>query len=291
MIESWQLQFRQHLPLEIKIRMSLLRIKWFYEAMNGEVYLSFSGGKDSTVLLHLVRSLYPDVPAVFLNTGLEYPEIIQFVKTIPNVTWLRPKMTFKDVIDTYGYPIISKEQAQYIEEARNTKSDILRAKRLGKGSYAVSEKWRFLIDAPFKVSAKCCHILKKNPAKLFEKESGLSPIVGTMAIDSRLRMNSYMRNGCNSFEGRSMSTPIGFWTEQDIWEYIKLNKIPYSPIYDMGYLNTGCVFCLFGYHLWSRPNKFDHMKVTHPKLYDYCMNNLNLRNVISYFMKTIPENL
>lgn len=65
-------------------------------------YISFSGGKDSTVLLHLVRKLYPEIEAVFVDTGLEYPEIKQFVKSIDNVTILRPKMMFNEVINKYG---------------------------------------------------------------------------------------------------------------------------------------------------------------------------------------------
>ena len=56
----------QSLPLEAKIVKSQLRIREWYEYWNGEVYVSFSGGKDSTVLLHLVRELYPDVPLCFV---------------------------------------------------------------------------------------------------------------------------------------------------------------------------------------------------------------------------------
>ena len=74
-----------------------------------KIYNSFSGGKDSTVLLDLVRRVFPDCPAVFIDTGLEYPELRDFVKTIDNVVWLKPEMNFKKVIETYGYPIISKE--------------------------------------------------------------------------------------------------------------------------------------------------------------------------------------
>ena len=82
------------------------------------VFVSFSGGKDSTVLLDLVREDYPKVEAVFIDTGLEYPQIRDHVKTFDNVTWLKPKMTFKQVIEKYGYPFIGKEVAEAVEGAR-----------------------------------------------------------------------------------------------------------------------------------------------------------------------------
>lgn len=90
----------QKLSLDDKILYSQVKIKEFYIAMRGKVYISFSGGKDSTVLLHLVRSIYPDIPAVFVDTGLEFPEIREHVKAIENVTWIKPEMSFKKVIET-----------------------------------------------------------------------------------------------------------------------------------------------------------------------------------------------
>lgn len=80
-----ELQMRQRLPLEVKILMTQQRIReWIQEYGEDGVYISFSGGKDSTVLLHLVRELYPNVRAMFVDTGLEYPEIREFVKTFDN---------------------------------------------------------------------------------------------------------------------------------------------------------------------------------------------------------------
>lgn len=109
----------QSMPLNIKIRMTQNRIRgWIEEYGEDGVYVSFSGGKDSTVLLDMVRKMYPDVLAVFVDTGLEYPEIREFVKNFDNVEWLRSKKTFKQVIEEYGYPFISKDVSEKVYGAR-----------------------------------------------------------------------------------------------------------------------------------------------------------------------------
>jgi NH3-dependent NAD+ synthetase len=117
--ELWELQQWQSLPLSVKIRMTQERIRsWVNEYGEDGVYVSFSGGKDSTVLLNIVRNMYPNVKAVFVDTGLEYPEIRGFVKTFDNVEWLKPKMNFRQVIEKYGYPFISKEVSECVDGAR-----------------------------------------------------------------------------------------------------------------------------------------------------------------------------
>lgn len=287
----------QSLPLEIKIAKSKLRIREFIDYYGEEnVYISFSGGKDSTVLLDLVRSEYPNIEAVFVDTGLEYPEIKQFVKSFDNVKILRPKMSFKQVIEKYGYPMVSKEQARYLDDIRNS-TEYMKIRRLegdDKGRFKLSKKYRYLINAPFSISNKCCDVMKKEPVKRYEKETGKKPIIGTMADESILRLQSYMKNGCNSFSGkRPISTPIGFWKQQDVLEYIYTNKLKITSVYgDVVKENdiykttkcerTGCVFCGFGVHLEKEPNRYQLLEQTHPQLHNYCMENLGFKEVCEF---------
>ena len=104
---AYDLEQMQSVPLEGKITMTMLRIRQWYEHWKGQVYVSFSGGKDSTVLKHIVDSMYDDVPALFVNTGLEYPEIQSFVRDIKtgkydcfntDVEIVRPEMRFDEVL-------------------------------------------------------------------------------------------------------------------------------------------------------------------------------------------------
>lgn len=110
----------QSLPLKYKVIMTQQRIRGWYDHWDGDVYVSFSGGKDSTVLVDIVTKMgYTDIPLVFVDTGLEYPEIREFVKGYGDrVTWLRPSMTFKQVIEKYGYPFFGKEIAETVSGAR-----------------------------------------------------------------------------------------------------------------------------------------------------------------------------
>lgn len=301
-----ELSLLQALPLDIKIEKTKLRIKEWYQHWGGQVYVSFSGGKDSTVLLHIARSIYQDMQAVFVDTGLEYPEIKEFVKTIPNVTIIKPEMSFREVIKKYGYPVISKEISNVVKGARSNPQSV-RMKRLsgelknkaGEKSIFNCEKYKFLLNAPFECSDECCAIIKKAPAKKFDKESGKKPMLALMAAESQKRRRDYLKTGCNAFDKKKpQSQPIGFWTEQDILKYILEYKVPYASIYGdiveekgilmtTGEKRTGCMFCMFGAHLEKSPNRFERMRQSHPKIYEYCLKNwesggLGMKEVLDF---------
>lgn len=280
----------QALPLSAKVWRTKCKIREWYNHHGGNVYCAFSGGKDSTVLLHIIRKVcgYKNIPAVFCDTGLEYPEIRAFVKETENTVWLKPKMSFKAVLNKYGFPVVSKEVSQKIYEVRTTKSDKLRYKRLYGDSNKyksgkIPEKWKPLIDSKFKISHKCCDVMKKRPDKTYQKESKLLPITGIMAADSHARRQKYLRaGGCNSYEGKIESMPMSIWTEQNVWDYINQNNVSYCKIYNMGYTRTGCVFCMFGVHMEKGINRFQLMKQTHPKLWNYCINKLGIGEILDY---------
>lgn len=234
--------------------------------------------------------MFPDIPAVYIDTRLEFPELRDFVKTIDNVTWLKPEMNFRKVIETYGYPLISKDVARFIWTARRHPNGKVAARfepdnehdqKYG-SRYSVA-KWTFLLDSDIPISHKCCDIMKKNPAKKYEKETGNKPVVATMACESQERRTQWLQYGCNVFsDRRPISRPMSFWTEQDVLEYIKKYNLDYASVYgeiveDNGKLHTtkcdrtGCVFCGFGCQAEKFPNRFQRLKQTHPQLWDYCM--------------------
>ena len=290
---TWEvMKQRQTLPLEAKIVFTQKKIREWYEHWRGDVYVSFSGGKDSTVLLDIVKAMYPDVPAVFCDTGLEYPEVRELALKNADVV-LKPKMTFKQVIEKYGYPIPSKEQAYFIRQARHS-TPRTKALRLGSGRYSVSSKWRYLLDAPFEISEKCCDVMKKKPFRKYERESERKRFTAMMASESSLRERQYMRHGCNAFEGSNPSSmPMAIWTEQDVLRFIVGNGIEYASCYGEivetnGQLRctredrTGCMFCMFGIQYDGTPNRFQRMERDYPKQYDYCINKLGIGAVLDY---------
>ena len=295
-----ELKLMQNYPLDIKIAKTKNRIREFYEYFDGEVYIAFSGGNDSLVMLHIIRSLYPDITAVFVDTGVEFPEVRKFVKSFDNVVILKPEKNFSQIINEYGYPVISKDVSNSIRLARKNIADGKVTERVKqfdgsmKRSRFNKEKWRFLLESDFKISEQCCDILKKKPFKKFEKETSLHGYIGVLASEGGVRMQGYLKTGCNNYRFGN-SKPLGFWTHQDILNYIKINNLNMCSIYGTLYFDeiknklrvtgeprTGCMGCLFGCHLEKFPNRFERMKYSHPHRYKYFIEKLNYKEILDF---------
>jgi 3'-phosphoadenosine 5'-phosphosulfate sulfotransferase (PAPS reductase)/FAD synthetase len=155
-------------------------------------------------------------------------------------------------------------------------------------------KWRFLVDAPFPISDRCCEVLKEGPLDRYMRDTGKKPITGEMAVESQNRRWSYLREGCNAFNRHNpRSRPLGFWTNQDVLQYIKERNLPYCDevygdiVEENGLLRCtkasrmGCMFCGFGAQR-DENDRFEQLRIQHPKLYNYGMDKLGLRDVIDY---------
>lgn len=253
------LRARQAWPLNQKIDHTVGAIEAFVNYCRKHdrtPYVSFSGGLNSTVLLDLARRFVdPNMKGVFCSTGNEYPEIVRFVRHTDNIEIIHPAMTPREVMARYGFPLVSKEQAQAVRNIRTTNSDKLRTYRLsGNGvrrAGVLSKKWHYLVGEPYMTSEKCCEMLKKRPFHKYNGQTESLGMVGTMAEESKLRQTMYIRRGgCNAFSDDSRkvhSAPLSIWTAGDCREYIRRFNIPYCPIYDVpGITRTGCIFCGFG---------------------------------------------
>lgn len=278
-----ELRERQSWSLEQKIDHSLGTIEAFVNRMGGEdkVYVSFSGGKDSTVLFHLARRIYPNILGVFCNTGNEYPDIIRFVRQTQsegaNIQIIRPKITPREVWEKYGFPLVSKQVSKRVHAVRLNPNTACSVKYMGDGFFSISKRWRYLVSEPYETSDQCCTKLKKEPFHKFEKESGRSPILGIMACESIQRERLYLnRGGCNMFSdsGKNSSHPLAIWNEQDVWDYIRKYNIPIAEIYHKGLDRTGCFGCGYGSYR-TEDERFKTLRREYPKCYDMVMNYTN----------------
>lgn len=240
-------------PLDAKIQRSFAKIGEWYSRQKRQCYVSFSGGKDSTVLADLCakwcKAINEPLQLVFVNTGLEYPEIRHHVEFFTqwlrdkyeievNLEILRPKMRFDEVIKKYGYPMISKAVSNCVRGAKlgqKSRINLLNGKNCDgtdRHSKFSKEKYKPLIDADFNMSDLCCDIMKKRPSYDYQKKTGRKPIIATMAEESMFREKNWLKSGCNAFDVKKpMSKPMSFWTEQDVLQYIKKYDIPIASVY------------------------------------------------------------
>lgn len=250
-----------------------------------KVYISYSGGKDSTVLSHIAKSMYPNILHIFANTTNEYPETLTHIHweklyNHTNIISVIPKdakgkhWSFKRVVEYYGYPIFSKRVSNAIRTYQHALSETTKQHSLDyiNRNFKKYNKYK---DLP--ISDKCCDKLKKEPLRRKAKELGMEcAILGILASESYQREKDWLEYGCNVFYKRreNQSRPLSFWTENDIQEYINKYDVKISSLYEKGYTRNGCMFCGFGVHLEPNGrNRYQRLKETHPLQYKYFIKN------------------
>ncbi len=285
------------LPLDDKIEFSKSLIREWYEKNEGKVFVTFSGGKDSTILLHLVRSLYPDVKAVFANTGLEYPEIMAFAKKHDNVEVVQPKKKFIKVLQEDGFPISSKKTAHMISFLQHPSTRNFKSRRLAltgyvssKGIYnkitKLAKKWLPVTFSDVKVTNVCCDYLKKDPVANWLKDNpGLRPFMGLMMGEGNTRDSALKNRACNAFDAtKPSSVPLKFWTDKDVYEYADKYNVEICSVYKDYDLNrTGCTFCGYGAEFEDKTNnRFTKLKDSHPKQFNIFIHKFNMKKALDY---------
>lgn len=324
------LQF-QSLPLEAKERKAIRLIQEFRDYYGEDkMYISFSGGKDSIVLNHLCdRALGKDaIEQVFCDTWLEFPTLRKFVMDNYDVTVIKPTMSMKDIVATYGWCFPSKEVSSCIYEYNEKGKDWADKKLSGEKTDGTRSEYRQMFkkfrpvaekakERNIKISPFCCVKQKEEPAREFEARTGKYPVLGLRAEESQRRRNGWYKVGCNAYDTRTVrnketgelkevknnfpqSKPLSIFTEQDILQYILKHNIklpePYGVIknksFPIGQMNifgevepccdlycsgeqrTGCCFCPINCHN-DNFSKFKRLRKSFPKLFDYCMEELN----------------
>lgn len=298
-------------PYELKPSFSMKRVKQWHDYWKDLVYIALSGGLDSTVMAYIVCEAYiryelsGTVYLVFADTGMEYPEIREFVKYY--ASWLqekfpmleivleivRPDKNFKQVCEEEGFPLISKEVAAKIRKLRHGNlSERYRNYLLNgdeRGKFGMLPKChRHLVYEEYDVSERCCIILKEGPLNDFEKRTGRKPFVGITQDESFVRSNKYNHTGCNIYSGNKLkSQPIAFFLRDDVLHYKVSHSIPICSVYGevkqdpqgnyytTGENRTGCVPCGFGAHKEKEPNRFQRLSCSdcksHRAMYNWVM--------------------
>lgn len=287
-----QMRQMQALTLDEKIQWARDRIEIALDELENPS-CAFSAGKDSTVLLDLLRQYKKDIIVIYGNTTIEFPECVKFARWLRdewklNYYEAKPEVTFWWVVQEYGWPLMGKTfgvGGVAHKSSREQFFDDLAARGELMGQYA--------IQAEVPISSACCTFLKERPSRKLQKELGVDGVfLGIMASESRQRMFNFLEYG-EWYYPKSQrvwkSHPLAIWTDDDIWEYIRRYDVPYAKLYDMGFYHettgewihhkrNGCMFCAMDIRFPN--NHLAIMRRTHPKAWNVLMRKRGLGEVL-----------
>ena len=238
-------------PFSVKLEETKEIIRHHFDEFGDKAAVAFSGGKDSEVVLYLCLQVAPNVPVVFNNTGVEYLETVRFVAELQelwnlNLIVTHPEKSFWDCTEEYGFP----SGAKYSRTKRSHPT------------------------------ARCCYWLKEKPMLLvIRANSWLGYFTGETAVESRSRMFVALKGTCLHLkkDGVCKIKPILWWTQDEVWQFIRGNNLPFNEAYSKGAERVGCKPCT-AYKNWE-----DHMQKMNPMLYRI----IKLRKDNQYVMELV----
>ena len=241
-------------------RIEVIKTAYGKYDLEHNAYISFSGGKDSTVLHYLIDEAVPNnrIPRVFINTGIEYNSIIKFVKHMAKnddrFVIIKPTLPIKATLEKYGYPFKSKEHSFKLHEWQlgNRETNFIK-KYLGNGDYSCPKKLKYQFSDDFKIniSHMCCVKLKKQPIKKWMKENGKPISITGMRREEggqRATLKCILTDKKGNVEKFHPLAVVN-----DDWEdwYIKERNIRLCELYypPYNFIRTGCKGCPFTLNL------------------------------------------
>jgi len=219
-------------------------------------YLSYSGGKDSHFLYWFIKKYLKrdDIKIVGINTYMEHHEILKRIKDNCDIILMSELKPF-EIKAKYGSPCFSKIQDDYIDRyQRGSRSPSIMERIYGKtfigrdgkehwSSFTLNKKARKLLLSGelHRVSPKCCKYLKKEPARKFEKETGLKAILGVRGQESAMRKSQYK----SCFTKDMKFTPLWDLTDELLEKIYQKYNIEIPSVYNH-ICRTGCMGCPYG---------------------------------------------
>ncbi|MGL5548497.1 MAG: phosphoadenosine phosphosulfate reductase family protein [Culicoidibacterales bacterium] len=272
------------LTLELAVHDALHRIKEAYNKTNGKIYLSFSGGKDSTIVAELIKmaELPTKIPFVFADTGIELGATERFVKNYDyeNIVYVKPEKRMQQIIKEYGVPAMSKVKSQHIgtwqrqvENGIDPTTKVACTRLLGtsgNGADKLANKHLHFLhpEHEYKVANQCCNYMKKKPFAKFEAETEYKDtFTGVRIAEGGIRATQYKSCVIMRKKGKReqlVSMPIIDWSDEICDEFIAKYNVKLSDAYEVyGFTRTGCIGCSFSNELEATlpvPQKHEPLK-------------------------------
>lgn len=182
-------------------------IRSFLKGKSKPVTASFSGGKDSLAALGILLNVVPDPDLLFIDTGLEFPETLEYAERFAS---------------SHGLNLVKAEAG-----------DAFRRNVDAFGPPAKDFRW-------------CCKVCKLGPiTDLISKRypKGTVTVEGNRMLESFSRSKTGFVSRNPFVPNQTTLNPVRAWTAAEVWGYIWMKGLEYNPLYDRDFERIGCYLC------------------------------------------------